>query len=128
MTLVITYQRFKQYYYRSVSRIWHKNRELCCLCEWRQQKKTSFKDLSDALTKVDSVGHNVKSLVPAVKRHIKYIRGNNINIKYTREIIYISKIKGVIGYRVKGASSLYIFLAYLMTYSFNVKYSSIYKR
>jgi hypothetical protein len=23
------------------------------LCEWRQQKKTSFKDLSDALTKVD---------------------------------------------------------------------------
>jgi hypothetical protein len=39
-----------------------------------------------SLTRCWSVGHNVKSLVsrPAVKRHIKYKRGDNINIKYTR--------------------------------------------
>jgi hypothetical protein len=50
--------------------------------------------------------------VPAVKRHIKYIRGNNINIKYTREIIYISKIKGEI---------IYILLRSLL-YAISVKY------
>jgi hypothetical protein len=59
------------------------------LCEWRQQKKqkmkkTSFKDLSDALTEVDYNQHVNPSCQVLQLRYISDIKG---------EIIYISNIK-----------------------------------
>jgi hypothetical protein len=49
-------------------------------------EKLSYDTRPASLTRCWSFGHNVKSLVsrPAVKRNIKYKRGDDINIKYKR--------------------------------------------
>ena len=50
---------------------------------------------SASLTRCWSVGHNVKSSRPTVKRHIKYKRGDKINIRYTKgdNIYFIQVIR-----------------------------------